>query len=170
MAVCKSLLFNHVAEGKVVSISSYFNDIVSANVASTFYDKCCWFLRMKEMWLLELKKTCAEKKKQLLYPIDDEGRVWKKSHKGRPGTEFLNWCRKQLESEGRVLSKVSGLKSNTSMLVAASIALALAPVTVKYVTQLYNKNVSVYLYVYIRFSSVFIESQSAVMKRIFLDI
>ena len=135
-------IFIHTGEEKVVSISSYFNDLVATNVLTTFYDKCCWFRRMKEMWVLELTKEAKKKNIAFPYPIDEEERVWKKSHKGRPGAVFLKWCKAKVESEGRVLSQVSGLNNSTSLLVAASIALAIAPVTIKYVTELYNTNVS----------------------------
>ena len=97
---------------------------------------------MKEMWINYLRKESEKKKSAFPYPIDEEGRVWKKSHKGRPGMEFIRWCKATLESEGRVLAVVSGLNNDTSLLVAASIALALAPVSFKYITELYNTNVS----------------------------
>jgi len=129
------------------AIASYFNELVGTNVGTTFYDQACWFRRMKDMWIKTWREEAKEQNKALKVFVDDEGRVLRPSKVGHPGGDFVKWCKAQLESEGRKLTVAAGLKNDTSLNVSATIALSLAPVTVSYVTELHNTNVS-HLFIY----------------------
>ena len=94
------------------------------------------------MWVRSLKNTKKNKKELFPYHIDDEDRILNKSGKGRPTVKLVAWCKQQLESEGRELAQSVSSKSASGIGVMAGIALALAPVTAKYVTDLHNTNVS----------------------------
>ena len=99
------------------------------------------------MWIESLREEAKQQNKALNIFVDDEGRVLRKSKIGHPGGVFVKWCKAQLESEGRQLKVASGLKNDTSLNVSATIALSLAPVTISYVTELHNTNVS-HLFIY----------------------
>jgi len=102
---------------------------------------------MKDMWVKALQEEAKQQNKPLKVYVDDEGRVLKQNKFGHPGGDFVKWCKAQLESEGRQLKVASGLKNDTSLNVSATIALSLAPVTISYVTDLHNTNVS-HLFIY----------------------